>query len=71
MTARVAAANDLSVFLTEPQARTNCTPAPIIPNVPVAFKDLFLMDGPETDLQEQLQALVGEATANGVPPNKL
>ena len=71
MTPRVAAANDLSVLLTEPMARTNCTPAPFIPNVPVAFKDLFLMDGPETELQEQLQVLVGEATANGVPPSKL
>lgn len=71
MTPRVAAANDLSVLLTEQQPRMDCTTAPLIPNVPVAFKDLFLMDGPETELQEQLQVLVGEATANGVPPSKL
>lgn len=71
MTPRVAAANDLSVFLTETQPRTDCTAAPLIPNVPVAFKDHFLMDGPESDFQRQLQVLVGEATANGVPPNKL
>ncbi|MBC7912350.1 MAG: hypothetical protein H7Y30_17720 [Pyrinomonadaceae bacterium] len=71
MTPRVDAANDLSNLLTEQQPRTDCTPAPLIPNVPVAFKDLFLMDGPETELQEELQVLVGEATANGVPPSKL
>jgi hypothetical protein len=61
----------VGILLTEQQPRTDCTPAPIIPDVPVSFKDLFLMDGPETELQEELQVLVGEATANGVPPNKL
>jgi phospholipase C len=71
MSARVDAANDLSGLLTETQPRIDCSAAPIIENVPVTFKDLFLMAGPETEWQESLQVLVGEATANGVPPNKL
>lgn len=71
MTPRVKAANDLGQLLTEQQPRTDFTPAQLIPNVPVEFKDLFLMDGPETELQKELQVLVGEATTNGVPPNKL
>lgn len=71
MSARVGAANDLSGLLTEQQPRADCTPAPRIPNVPTDFLDYFKMDGPDTELQKQLQVLVGEATANGVPPSKL
>jgi phospholipase C len=72
MTPRVKAANDLSVLLTEQQPRTDCTAAPAVPNLPQpSVKDLFLMNGPETDLQAELQVLAGEATANGVPPSKM
>lgn len=71
MTTRVAAANDLSELLTEQKPRTDCTPAETIPNVPTDLLDYFKMDEPDTELQEELQVLFGEATLNGVPPNKL
>lgn len=71
MTKRVDAANDLGALLTEEQARTDFTTAPTIPNVPVSLKDKFLLDEFESDFQEELQALVGQAMANSVPPGKL
>ena len=71
MTDRIDAANDLSALLTEPQPRTDCMPAPSIPNVPVSLKDKFLLDKTETELQAQLQVIADEAKANGVPPSKL
>jgi phospholipase C len=71
MTTRVDAANDLSVLLTETTPRTDCTPAPSIPNVPVSFKDKFLLEADQTELQESLNVMVVQATASGVPPDKL
>jgi phospholipase C len=71
MSGRVDGANDLSGLLTEDQPRPDCGLAPLIPDVPVSFKDLFTMDGPESELQESLQVLAGDATMHGVPPNKL
>ena len=71
MTARVNAANDLSALLTETSARTDCTRAPLIPNVPVSFKDLFLIEADRSEFQNQLDAMVANASANGVPPGNL
>jgi phospholipase C len=71
MTARVDAANDLSALLTQQQPRTDCTVAPLIPNVPVALKDRFLMEEDQSELQESLNVMVVQATADGVPPDKL
>lgn len=71
MTKRVDEANDLSELLTENQPRTDCTPAPSIPNVPVSLKDKFLMEDERNDLQKELDVMVVQATANGVPPDKL
>ena len=71
MTKRVNTANDLSVLLTENQPRTDCTPTPLIPNVPVSFKDNFLLEADQTELQQSLDAMVKQATVNGVPPDKL
>lgn len=71
MTARVDAANELDQLLTEPQPRTDCTAAPVIPNVPVALKDRFLLETDQSEFQKELQAMVAQATANDVPPSKL
>ncbi|MDX6385064.1 MAG: phospholipase [Blastocatellia bacterium] len=71
MTARVDAANDLSALLTETQPRTDCTATPLIPNVPTAFKDIFMMDDDHSELQKSLNVMVTQATVNGVPPDKL
>ena len=71
MTARVDAANDLSVLLTEEQPRTDFMDAPTIPDVPVSFQDHFRMGTSDTELQAELQKVAAEATANGVPPDKL
>lgn len=71
MTARVDAANDLSALLTRQQPRTDCTAAPSIPNVPVSFKDKFLLEADQSELQESLQVMVVQASADGVPPDKL
>ena len=68
---RIAAANDVSVLLTESTARTDCKPAPFIPNVPVAFKDNFMLEADRNELQESLDAMVAQASANGVPPDNL
>jgi len=69
--ARIDAANDLGALLTEQQPRTDCMPAPSIPNVPVSLKDTFLLDKTETELQAELQAIADEAKAHGVPSSKL
>jgi hypothetical protein len=58
-------------LLTEAQPRTDFTTAPLIPNVPVSLKDKFLLDAPESELEEQVLALAGQAMANGVPPSNL
>jgi len=71
MTKRVDAANDLSALLTEAQARTDCTRTPLIPNVPISFKDKFMMEGERSELQDSLDAMVMQATVNGIPPEKL
>jgi len=71
MTKRVQAANDLSALLTETSARTDCTPAPLIPNVPVSLKDLFLLESDRSELQASLDAMVARATAEGVPADNL
>lgn len=71
MTARVDAANDLSALLSEQQPRTDCTAAPLIPGVPVALKDRFLMEAEDSELQDSLNVMVVQATADGVPPDKL
>lgn len=71
MTARVDAAKDLSTLLTETQPRTDATSAPAIPNVPVSFKDLFLMEEDKSELQAELDTMVTQARAEGVPPEKL
>lgn len=71
MTARVDAANDLSALLTEQQPRTDCTAAPLIPNVPVSLKDTFLMEEDNSELQNSLNVMVVQASANGVPPENL
>ena len=72
MTKRVDQANDLSVLLTEQQPRTDCTPVPFIPGVPVDFKDIFLMEEDKSELQSSLDAMVMQATLEGgVPPDKL
>lgn len=71
MTTRVDAANDLSALLTENQPRTDCTRAPLIPNVPVSFKDLFLMEEDKSEFQAELDTMVTQARAEGVPPDKL
>jgi phospholipase C len=71
MTPRVDAANDLDQLLTEQQPRTDCTAAPVISNVPVALKDRFLLETDQSDLQRELQAMVVQATADGVPASKL
>jgi phospholipase C len=71
MTARIDNAKDLGPLLTEPQARTDCTRAPSIPDVPVSFKDKFMLEGERTELQKELDAMVMQATVNGVPPDKL
>jgi len=71
MTKRVDAANDLSVLLTEAQPRTDFSSTPLIPNVPVSFKDQFLLEAERTELQDELDAMVKQATVNGVPPENL
>jgi phospholipase C len=71
MTKRENTANDLSVLLTESQPRTDCTPTPLIPNVPVSLKDTFLLEADQSELQESLDAMVKQATVNGVPPENL
>jgi phospholipase C len=72
MTKRVDEANDLSVLLTEQQARTDCTAAPSIPNVPIDFKDHFMLQAEKSELQASLDAMVMQATIEGgVPPDKL
>ncbi|MGI9069119.1 MAG: phospholipase C [Pyrinomonadaceae bacterium] len=71
MTARIDNAKDLGPLLTEQQARTDCTRAPSIPDVPVSFKDKFMMEGERTELQKELDAMVMRASVNGVPPDKL
>jgi hypothetical protein len=71
MTKRINTANDLSPLLTEAQPRTDCTRAPLIPNVPVSFKDKFMMEGERTELQQSLDAMIMQASVNGVPPDKL
>jgi phospholipase C len=71
MTARVDAANDLGALLTEEQARTDFTTAPTIPNVPTSLLDKFRLDVPQSEFEEQVQALAGQAMANGVPPGNL
>ena len=71
MTKRIDTANDLSALLTESQPRNDCSRAPLIPDVPVSFKDKFMMEGERTELQESLDALVMQASVNGVPPDKL
>jgi phospholipase C len=71
MTARVDAANDLGALLTEAQARTDFTTAPTIRNVPESLKDKFFLDAPESEFEEQMLALAGQAMANGVPPGNL
>ena len=71
MTPRVDSANDLSVLLTEPQPRTDCTPAPVIPNVPVEFKDHFMLEEDHSELQDQLNAMVLKARESGLKPEEL
>lgn len=71
MTKRIDEANDLGALLTESQARTDCQPAPRIAGVPISFKDKFLLEDERTELQKELDALVVQATANGVPPDNL
>lgn len=71
MTLRVDTANDLSALLTENQARTDATPAPFIQGVPVSFKDTFLMEEEKSDLQVQLDMMVAQARAEGIPPEKM
>jgi len=71
MTARVDAANDLSALLTEQQPRTDCTAAPLIPNVPVKLKDKFLLETDQSELQDSLRVMAVQASADGVPPDKL
>lgn len=71
MTRRVDTATDLSALLTENAPRTNCSPAPRIPDVPVSLKDTFLLEADQSELQESLDAMVKQATVNGVPPDKL
>lgn len=71
MTRRVDTATDLSALLTENAPRTDCTPVPRIPNVPVSLKDTFLLDKEESELQESLDVMVTQAKVNGVPADKL
>lgn len=71
MTRRVDTATDLSALLTENAPRTDCIAAPRIPGVPVSLKDTFLMEAEQNDLQKELNAMVAQASANGVPPDKL
>ena len=71
MTRRVDTANDLSALLTESAPRKDCKPAPRIPNVPVSLKDTFLLEADQSELQESLDAMVKQASVNGVPPDKL
>ena len=71
MTARVDGANDLSALLTENQPRTDATRAPSIPNVPVSLRDVFLMEEEKSDFQMELDMMVAQARAEGVPPEKL
>jgi len=58
-------------MLTEAQPRTDCARAPFIPDVPISFKDHFRMAVKRTELQESLDAMIVQATANGVPPENL
>lgn len=71
MTARVDAANDLSALLTETQPRTDCKPAPLIPNVPIDLMDHFRMAGGESELKDSLDVMVLQARASGVKPEEL
>lgn len=71
MTKRVDRANDLAALLTENQPRTDSTPAPLISNVPVSLRDIFLMEEERTELQKSLDAMVMQASVNGVPPENL
>ena len=82
MTARVTAANDLGVLLTEKKPRTDCTPIPELPFT-IAFDDRFMMvqagpgmgtkmvRRPPSELEQSMQALAEKAIAQGVPPEKL
>lgn len=81
MTARVTAANDLGVLLTETKARTDCTAVPELPFT-ISFDDRFMMveaagmgmrmvRRPASELEQSMQALADKAIAQGVPPDKL
>lgn len=83
MTARVTAANDLGVLLTETKPRTDCTAIPELPFM-IAFDDRFMMvqptkpgkrirlvRRPPSELERSMQTLADKAIAKGVPPDKL
>jgi phospholipase C len=82
MTARVTAANDLGVLLTETKPRTDCTRIPELPFT-MSWDDRFmLMEAgpgmgkrmvrrPPSELEQSMQALADKAIAQGVPPDKL
>jgi hypothetical protein len=40
-------------------------------DVPVSWKDTFLLEADQNELQQSLDAMVKQASANGVPPDKL
>jgi phospholipase C len=83
MTARVTAANDLGVLLSEAKPRTDCTAIPALP-FKIAWEDRFmllestepgigprLVRRPPSELEQSMQALAEKAIAQGVPPDKL
>jgi phospholipase C len=83
VTARVTAANDLGVLLTETKPRTDCTPIAELPFT-IAWEDRFmlveskapelgvrLVRRPPSELQQAMQALADKAISQGVPPEKL
>jgi phospholipase C len=86
MSARVDAATDLGILLTEPAARNDCSPAPEMP-IKFTFEDKFLrfdtitvkygieehrlVPREPSELQESLKELADQAMAGGVPPEKL
>jgi phospholipase C len=83
MTARVTAANDLGVLLTETTPRADCTAIPELPFT-IAFDDRFMMvpgptpkkgarlvRRPPSELEQSMQTLADKAIAQGVPPDKL
>jgi len=83
MTARVDAANDLGVLLTQTKPRTDCNAIPDLPFT-IAFEDRFmvlksatpakarrLVRRPPSELEQSMQALADKAIAQGVPPEKL